>query len=107
MSDAMAITDARDLSQGAGAKPASTNAVEVKNQATLLQLMQSHNTFKPAIKACASRLVGLFGLLLFVVIYLTLSTPESRPLYPSMSEEDRSEAFALLQSNGMSVSIDQ
>jgi len=108
MSDAMAITDARDLSLDSGEKPASKNAVEVKKSSSVTAVgAVSQYISNPLLRRALPGLVGLFGLLLFVVIYLTLSATESRPLYPTMSEEDRSEAFALLQSNGMSVSIDQ
>jgi len=64
-------------------------------------------TSNPLIKRALPALVGLFGVLLFTVLYLALTASGTRSLYPNMSEEDRSEAYAILQSNDMNVSIDQ
>ena len=74
MSDAMAITDARDLSQGAGAKPASTNAVEVKKSSNVAAVNAvTQYISNPLLRRALPGLVGLFGLLLFVVVSCSLT----------------------------------
>ena len=53
---------------------------------------------QPLVRRTIPALVGLFALLLFLLVYYWLNAEGSRTLYPNMSEVDRSEAFAQLQS---------
>lgn len=62
---------------------------------------------QPLVKRTIPAVIGLFLLLLFLTIYFSVTASESRALYPSMSESDRSEAFAQLQSANIPVYIDQ
>ena len=62
---------------------------------------------QPLVRRTIPALVGLFALLLFLLVYYWLNAEGSRTLYPNMSEVDRSEAFAQLQSANIPVSINQ
>ena len=62
---------------------------------------------QPLVKRTIPALVGLFCLLLFLMVYFWATDVGTRSLYPNMSEADRSEAFAQLQSANIRVSIDQ
>ena len=62
---------------------------------------------QPLVKRTIPALIGLFCLLLFLMVYFWATDVGTRALYPSMSESDRSEAFAQLQSANIRVSIDQ
>ena len=62
---------------------------------------------QPLVKRTIPALIGLFCLMLFLMVYFWATDVGTRALYPSMSESDRSEAFAQLQSANISVSIDQ
>jgi len=62
---------------------------------------------QPLVRRTIPALVGLFALLLFLLVYYWLTAEGSRTLYPNMSEVDRSEAFAQLQSANIPVSINQ
>ena len=62
---------------------------------------------QPLVRRTIPALVGLFALLLFLLVYYWLNAEGSRTLYPNMSEVDRSEAFAQLQSANIPVSTNQ
>ena len=62
---------------------------------------------RPLVKRTIPAMIGLFCVLLFLTIYFSVTAVGSRALYPSMSEADRSEAFAQLQAATIPVSIDQ
>ena len=62
---------------------------------------------RPLVKRTIPALVGLFFLLIFLSIYFVLTAVGTRALYPSMSEADRSEAFAQLQAANIPVTLDQ
>ena len=62
---------------------------------------------QPLVRRTIPALVGLFALLLFLLVYYWVNAEGSRTLYPNMSEVDRSEAFAQLQSANIPVSINQ
>lgn len=62
---------------------------------------------RPLVKRTLPALVGLFLLFLFLSIYFAVTAVGTRPLYPAMSEADRSEAFAQLQAANIPVSLDQ
>jgi flagellar M-ring protein FliF len=84
--------------------------VEEKNsQSTSLVKSSNVTEFlaKPLVKRTIPGVIGLFLVLLFLVIYFSVTAVGSRALYPSMSETDRSEAFAQLQSANIPVYIDQ
>ena len=62
---------------------------------------------RPLVKRTIPAMIGLFFVLLFLTIYFSVTAVGSRALYPSMSEADRSEAFAQLQAATIPVYIDQ
>ena len=62
---------------------------------------------RPIVKRTMPAVVGLFLLFLFLSIYFAVTAVGTRPLYPAMSEADRSEAFAQLQAANIPVSLDQ
>jgi flagellar M-ring protein FliF len=62
---------------------------------------------RPLVKRTIPAMIGLFCVLLFLTIYFSVTAVGSRALYPSMSEADRSEAFAQLQAATIPVYIDQ
>ena len=62
---------------------------------------------QPLVKRTIPAVIGLFLVLLFLAIYFSVTAVGTRALYPSMSETDRSEAFAQLQSANIPVYIDQ
>jgi flagellar M-ring protein FliF len=77
----------------------STSLVKSSNVAEFLA--------QPLVKRTIPAVIGLFLVLLFLVIYFSVTAVGTRALYPSMSETDRSEAFAQLQSANIPVYIDQ
>jgi len=106
MAETMAIADASEILENSNEN--SSGALDVQKPKDVTpNTFVSSITSNPLIKRALPALVGLFGVLLFTVLYLTLTASGSRSLYPNMSEEDRSEAYAILQSNDMNVSIDQ
>jgi len=106
MAETMAIADASEILEDSNEN--SSGALDVQKPKDVTpNTFVSSITSNPLIKRALPALVGLFGVLLFTVLYLTLTASGSRSLYPNMSEEDRSEAYAILQSNDMNVSIDQ
>jgi len=106
MSDTIALTNSSGALDSSNTEP--TGALEInKPKDVTPNRLVSSITSNPLLKRTLPALVGLFGVLLFMVIYLTLTASGSRSLYPNMTEEDRSEAYALLQSNNMNVSLDR
>jgi len=106
MSDTIALTNSSEALDSSNSEP--TGALEInKPKDVTPNRLVSSITSNPLLKRTLPALVGLFGVLLFMVIYLTLTASGSRSLYPNMTEEDRSEAYALLQSNNMNVSLDR
>ena len=106
MSDTIALTNSSEALDSSNTEP--TGALEInKPKDVTPNRLVSSITGNPLLKRTLPALVGLFGVLLFMVIYLTLTASGSRSLYPNMTEEDRSEAYALLQSNNMNVSLDR
>lgn len=106
MSDTIALTNSSEALDSSNTEP--TGALEInKPKDVTPNRLVSSITSNPLLKRTLPALVGLFGVLLFMVIYLTLTASGSRSLYPNMTEEDRSEAYALLQSNNMNVSLDR
>jgi len=106
MADTMAIADASEILEDSNEN--SSGALDVQKPKDVTpNTFVSSITSNPLIKRALPALVGLFGVLLFTVLYLALTASGTRSLYPNMSEEDRSEAYAILQSNDMNVSIDQ
>lgn len=106
MAETMAIADASEILEDSNVN--SSGALDVQKPKDVTpNTFVSSITSNPLIKRALPALVGLFGVLLFTVLYLALTASGTRSLYPNMSEEDRSEAFAILQSNDMDVSIDQ
>jgi len=106
MSDTIALTNSSEALDSSNTEP--TGALEInKPKDVTPNRFVSSITGNPLLKRTLPALVGLFGVLLFMVIYLTLTASGSRSLYPNMTEEDRSEAYALLQSNNMNVSLDR
>lgn len=106
MAETMAIADASEILQDSNEN--SSGALDVQKPKDVTpNTFVSSITSNPLIKRALPALVGLFGVLLFTVLYLALTASGTRSLYPNMSEEDRSEAYAILQSNDMNVSIDQ
>lgn len=106
MADTMAIADASEILEDSNEN--SSGALDVQKPKDVTpNTFVSSITSNPLIKRALPALVGLFGVLLFTVLYLSLTASGTRSLYPNMSEEDRSEAYAILQSNDMNVSIDQ
>ena len=77
----------------------STSLVKSSNVAEFLA--------QPLVKRTIPAVIGLFLVLLFLAIYFSVTAVGTRALYPSMSETDRSEAFAQLQSANIPVYIDQ
>ncbi len=106
MADTMAIADASEILEDSNENASGALDVQKPKDVTPNTFVSSI-TSNPLIKRALPALVGLFGVLLFTVLYLTLTASGTRSLYPNMSEEDRSEAYAILQSNDMNVSIDQ
>jgi flagellar M-ring protein FliF len=82
---------------------------EKGSQSTSLVKSSSVTEFlaQPLVKRTIPAVIGLFLVLLFLVIYFSVTAVGTRALYPSMSETDRSEAFAQLQSANIPVYIDQ
>jgi len=106
MSDTIALTNSSEALDSSNTEP--TGALEINKPKDITpNRLVSSITGNPLLKRTLPALVGLFGVLLFMVIYLTLTASGSRSLYPNMTEEDRSEAYALLQSNNMNVSLDR
>ena len=106
MADTIALTNSSEALDSSNTEP--TGALEInKPKDVTPNRLVSSITGNPLLKRTLPALVGLFGVLLFIVIYLTLTASGSRSLYPNMTEEDRSEAYALLQSNNMNVSLDR
>ena len=106
MSDTIALTNSSEALDSSNTEP--TGALEINKPKDITpNRLVSSITSNPLLKRTLPALVGLFGVLLFMVIYLTLTASGSRSLYPNMTEEDRSEAYALLQSNNMNVSLDR
>jgi flagellar M-ring protein FliF len=82
---------------------------EKGSQSTSLVKSSSVTEFlaQPLVKRTIPAVIGLFLVLLFLVIYFSVTAVGTRALYPSMSETDRSEAFAQLQAANIPVYIDQ
>ena len=82
---------------------------EKNSQSTSLVRSSNVTEFlaRPLVKRTIPAVIGLFLVLLFLTIYFSVTAVGSRALYPSMSETDRSEAFAQLQSANIPVYIDQ
>ena len=78
-----------------------------KNTALVQSSTVSEFLARPLVKRTIPALVGLFCLLVFLSIYFALTAVGTRALYPSMSEADRSEAFAQLQAANIPVALDQ
>ena len=82
---------------------------EENNQSTSLVKSSSVTEFlaQPLVKRTIPAVIGLFFVLLFLSIYFAVTAVGTRALYPSMSESDRSEAFAQLQAANIPVYVDQ
>ena len=119
MADTMALENPEDSFQSTDAleeNPASGGSEVVPSQADadekqVTSWMDSTGVSnfltQPLVRRTIPALVGLFALLLFLLVYYWLNAEGSRTLYPNMSEVDRSEAFAQLQSANIPVSINQ
>jgi flagellar M-ring protein FliF len=77
----------------------STSLVKSSNVAEFLA--------QPLVKRTIPAMIGLFCVLIFLSVYFAVTAVGTRALYPSMSESDRSEAFAQLQAANIPVYIDQ
>ena len=84
-------------------------ADETNSQSTSLVKSSNVTEFlsQPLVKRTIPAVIGLFLVLLFLTIYFSVTAVGTRALYPSMSETDRSEAFAQLQAANIPVYIDQ
>lgn len=87
--------------------PSPTNGDEKQVPSWMDSTGVSNFLAQPLVRRTIPALVGLFALLLFLLVYYWLNAEGSRTLYPNMSEVDRSEAFAQLQSANIPVSINQ
>ena len=87
--------------------PSPTNGDEKQVTSWMDSTGVSNFLAQPLVRRTIPALVGLFALLLFLLVYYWLNAEGSRTLYPNMSEVDRSEAFAQLQSANILVSINQ
>ena len=119
MADTMALenpeesfqsTDALDENPALGSGevvPSPMNGDEKQVTSWMDSTRVSNFLAQPLVRRTIPALVGLFALLLFLLVYYWLNAEGSRTLYPNMSEVDRSEAFAQLQSANIPVSINQ
>ena len=115
MADTMALDSPQGVFQQNEATLVGNNEVITQgvgdNNHQSLSLMKSSGVSeflaRPLVKRTIPAMIGLFFVLLFLTIYFSVTAVGSRALYPSMSEADRSEAFAQLQAATIPVYIDQ
>ena len=119
MADTMALENPEDSFQstdaleenpalgGSEVVPSQADADEKQVTSWMDSTGVSNFLTQPLVRRTIPALVGLFALLLFLLVYYWLNAEGSRTLYPNMSEVDRSEAFAQLQSANIPVSINQ
>jgi flagellar M-ring protein FliF len=61
---------------------------------------------KPVVRTALPYVGIALVLLLAIVVYISVSTPPPRALYPEMADADKEAAQQLLQRNGVDVSLD-